>query len=135
VRIYGINVWAIIGAALSIYGLGVLIYGLIVDPALWMASARISQAEMDAVGLSRMPFSPILPLVTAIGMAIVFHWAKVSGLANGIKWGAMIASLSALPALWYGWVYGVGPLSGPMIDSVHLFLGHCLAGAIIGRWN
>jgi hypothetical protein len=68
-------------------------------------------------------------------MAVLFKWANVQGLANGVKWAALIAVASGIPALWYDWVYGVGPAWLTILDSGHLLLGHVVAGAILGRWK
>ena len=110
------NVIAILAAAIAIYAVGFVLYGLMLDPETWMASAGITKEQMDAVGMSRMPYSVVMPLATSIGMAILFKWGNVTGMANGVRWGALVACLSAIPALWYGWVYGVGPMSGTLID-------------------
>lgn len=134
-RIAGLNALAILAAAIAIYAVGFVIYGVLMDPDVWMASSGITKDEMDAVGMSRMPYGAVLPLVTAIGMGILFKWANVSGLANGIKWGALVACLSALPAIWYGWVYGVGDCYAPLLDSAHLLIGHSIAGAILASWK
>ncbi|MEY2943682.1 MAG: hypothetical protein RLY97_1696 [Pseudomonadota bacterium] len=134
-RVAGLNLVAVLGAAVAIYMLGFVIYGLLVTPDSWMAMAGISKEAADAVGMTRMPFSPLMPLATAIGMAVLFQWANVSGAGNGAKWGLLVAMLSALPALWYGWVYGVAPVSGTLLDSGHLLAGHALAGAILARWR
>ena len=100
-----------------------------------MAASGITQAEMDGVGMARLPYSPVMPLVTAVGMAILFEWANVSGAANGVKWALLVACLSALPAMWYSWVYGVGPMAGTLIDSAYLLTGHAVGGAILARWR
>jgi hypothetical protein len=134
-RVAGINWVAALVAAIAIYAVGALIYGFIVDPQIWMEGARITEAELEAVGPARIPFGMVMPLATAFGMAIVFKWANVEGLANGVKWGVLIAFLSAIPALWYGWVYGIGPASATMLDSVHLLLSHAIAGAILAAWK
>lgn len=134
-KIMGYNALAILAAALAIYAVGIVIYGFLVPQETWMAASGITKEQMDAMGTARMPYSPIMPIVTAIGMAILFKWAGVSGLSNGVKFSALVACLSALPALWYGWVYGVGPCLGPIIDSAHLLIGHVVAGAILASWK
>jgi Protein of unknown function (DUF1761) len=134
-KIFGYNALAILAAAVAIYVVGFVIYGVLLTPEAWMAASGITKEQMDGVGVSRLPYSPIMPIFTAIGMAILFRWANVAGSASGIKYGFLIAMLSAVPALWYGWVYGVGPASGTIIDSVHLITGHVLAGAILARWR
>jgi len=134
-RAGGINWMAVIVAAIAIYALGFVIYGLLIPAETWMAMSGISAEEMEAVGSSRMPFSVVMPLMTAIFMAVIFKWAQVAGASNGAKWGAVVALASAIPTLLYGWVYGVGPAEMTLVDSGHLLLGHVAAGAILGGWK
>jgi Protein of unknown function (DUF1761) len=134
-KFMGFNVLALLAAAVAVYIVGFIIYGLLLGPEVWLASQGITKEQMDAIGTSRLPFSPAMPIVTAVGMALLFQWANVSGVANGIKWGVLIAMTSAVPAIWYGWVYGIGPCSGALIDSAHLVAGHGVAGAILARWK
>lgn len=130
-RIKGFNLVAILVATLAVYAVGFVLFGLIIGDQ-YLEIAGITKEQAEAVGASRMPFSPVPPLVTAIGMAILFRWGNVTGLASGVKWGALVALLSACPAIWYGWVYGVGSTAEPLLDSVHLLLGHMAAGAVLG---
>lgn len=134
-RMCGIHIGAALVAAVAIYMVGFLVYGVLMTPEEWMAGAGITQAEMDAVGMSRMPFSPLIPIMTAFGMAFLFKWAAVSGLANGVKWAVLIALASAIPTVLYGWVYGVGPFHATLIDGGHLLAGHIVAGAILASWK
>jgi hypothetical protein len=134
-RAGGINWAAALAAAIAIYAVGFLIYGILVDENAWMAAEGLTAAQVEAAGAERMLFSPLMPLATAFGMAVLFKWCKVDGLADGVKFGALIAVASAIPALWYSWVYGVGPAWLTFLDSSHLLLGHVAAGAILGRWK
>jgi hypothetical protein len=129
------NLLAILVAAIAIYLVGFVIYGMLIAPESWMAMSGITKEQADAVGMTRMPYSPIMPIMTAIGLAILFKWGNVSGIGNGIKWAAVVAFASAIPAIWYGWVYGVGGSTISLIDSAHLLVGHILAGAILASWK
>jgi hypothetical protein len=131
----GINWLAVVAAAVAIYALGFVIYGLLIPAETWMAWSGVSAEDIEAVGSSRMPFSVVMPLMTAIFMAVIFKWAQVAGASDGAKWGAVVALASAVPALMYGWVYGIGPAEMTMVDSGHLLLGHVAAGAILGGWK
>ena len=131
----GINWLAVIGAAVAIYALGFVIYGLLVPPETWMAWSGETAEEMAAVGSDRMPFSLVMPLMTAIFMAVIFKWAQVAGASKGAKWGAVVALASAIPTVLYGWVYGTGPIEMTLVDSGHLLLGHVAAGAVLGGWK
>ena len=131
----GINWLAVLVAAVAFYAIGFVIYGLLIPAETWMAWEGVTAEEMEAVGSSRMPFSVVMPLMTAIFMAVIFKWAQVASGSNGAKWGAVIALASAVPAMMYGWVYGVGPAEMTVIDAGHLLLGHVAAGAVLGGWK
>ena len=134
-RSAGINWGAVLAAAIAIYAIGFIIYGVLVPPERWMAMAGISAEEMATVGTSRMMFSPLMPLATAIFLGVLFKLGKVQGASTGAQWAVVVAFASAIPALWYGWVYGVHGIDGTLLDSAHLLLGHAVAGAILGGWR
>ena len=134
-RAGGINWIAVVVAALAFYAIGFVIYGMLIPAEKWMAMSGITAAEMDAVGQSRMPFSFIMPLMTAVFLAVLFKWGKVTGAAKGAQWAVIVALASAVPGMLYGWVYGVGPIEETLIDSVHLLLGHAAVGAVLGSWK
>ena len=131
----GINWAAVLAAAVAIYAIGFVIYGMLVPEETWLAMSGDSAAEIAAVGESRMAFGPVMPLMTAVFMALLFKWGAVDSAAKGIRWALVVALASAVPALLYGWVYGVGPIEMTLIDAAHLLLGHAVAGAILGGWR
>lgn len=134
-RAGGINWLSVIVAAVAIYAVGFVIYALLIPPETWTAWEGTTIEEMAKVGDSRMPFSVVMPLMTAIFMAVIFKWAQVAGASNGAKWGAVVALASAIPTEMYAWVYGIGAAEVTLVDAGHLLLGHVAAGAILGRWK
>ena len=134
-RAGGFNWAAVLAAAVAIYAIGFIIYGLLIPPERWLAMEGISQAEMEAVGQSRMIFGPLMPILTAVFLAVILQWGGVSTVGTGVRWAAAIAFASAIPTVLYGWVYGVGSIEATVIDVVHLLLGHAAAGAILGGWR
>ena len=134
-RAGGINWIAVLVAAVAFYAIGFVIYGLLIPPERWMALSGVSAADMEAVGQSRMPFSVVMPLMTAGFMALLFKWGSVSGASKGAQWGMVVALASAVPGMLYGWVYGVGPIDMTLVDSAHLLLGHVAVGMILGAWK
>ena len=131
----GINWLAVLAAAIAFYAIGFVIYGMLIPAERWMEMSGITAAEMEAVGDSRMMFSPVMPIMTAAFLAILFKWGQVSGASKGAQWAMVVAFASAIPSLLYGWVYGVGPIDETLVDSAHLLLGHVAAGAILGGWK
>lgn len=132
-RISGLNLGAILGAAIAIYFIGFVIYGLLLPPETWMAWSGLTEEQVTAA--NRMMYSPIMPVMTALFLAVLFKLGNVASAAIGAKWAAVVALASALPAMLYSWVYGVGPIQMWMVDAAHLMLGHVTAGAILGRWR
>ena len=131
----GINWLAVLAAAIAFYAIGFVIYGMLIPAERWMEMSGITAAEMEAVGNSRMMFSPVMPIMTAVFLGILFKWGQVSGASKGAQWAMVVAFASAIPSLLYGWVYGVGPIDETLVDSAHLLLGHVAAGAILGGWK
>ena len=134
-RAGGINWFAVVVAAITIYAIGFVIYGLLVPAEWWMSASGISQQEMGSIGESRMPFGVVMPLMIAAFLALLFKLGRVADAATGAKWAVVVALASAIPTLLYGWVYGVEPFDVTLIDSAHLLLGHVAAGAILGGWR
>ena len=130
----GINWLAVIAAAVVIYALGFVIYGLLIPEESWMAMSGIAEAE-KAVALSRMMFSPVMPILTAVFLAVLFKWGQVASAMKGAQWAMVVALASAIPTTLYGWVYGGMSTDITLLDSTHLLLGHIAAGAILGGWK
>lgn len=130
----GINWLAVLAAAVAIYVLGFVIYGMLIPEETWMALTGMTEAE-KATAMSRMAFSPLMPILTAVFLAVLFKWGQVGGASRGAQWGMVVALASAVPAMLYGWVYGGASTDMTMVDCAHLLLGHVAAGAIIGGWK
>ena len=130
----GINWIAVIAAAVAIYAIGFVIYAMLIPEESWTAMSGMTE-ETKAIAMSRMPFSVVMPLLTAIFMAILFKWGQVASSATGAKWAIVVALASAIPTILYAWVYGGNNTEMMLIDGAHLLLGHAAAGAILGGWK
>ena len=130
----GINWLAVIVAAIAIYAIGFVIYALMMPMDAYVAMSGMSDAER-ATAETRMIYSPLMPILTAACMAVLFKWGQVGDAMTGAKWAVVIALASAVPTLLYGWVYGGHNTDMMMIDSAHLLLGHIAAGGILGGWK
>lgn len=130
----GINWLAVIAAAIAIYAIGFVMYAMLIPEEVWMAMTGMTE-ETKAVAMSRMPFSVIMPILTALFMAVLFKWGQVADWMTGIKWAVVVGLASAVPTMLYGWVYGGIDTNMTMVDCSHLLLGHIAAGAILGGWK
>jgi hypothetical protein len=130
----GINWLAVLVAAIAIYAIGFVIYAMLIPEPTWMAMSGMTEAE-KATAMSRMMYSPIMPIMIAVFMAVLFKWGQVADAMSGIRWGAVIALASAIPTMLYGWVYGGLSTDMTMVDCGHLLLGHVAAGVVLGGWK
>ena len=130
----GINWLAVIVAAIAIYVIGYVIYVMLMPEQAMMTMTGMTDAE-KATAMSRLMYSPLMPIMTAVFMAVLFKWGQVADAIAGVKWAVVIGLASAVPTILYGWVYGGLNTSMTMIDSAHLLLGHIAAGAILGGWK
>ena len=134
-RAGGINWLAVLAAAIAFYVIGFVIYGVVIGEeqlaAIMGEDLTVSQEAEQA----RMPFGILMPLATAAFMGLLFKWGQVANAMTGAQWGAVVAMASAVPTVWYGWVYGGLPAEMALIDNAHLLLGHIAAGAILGGWR
>lgn len=133
-RAGGINWLAVLAAAVAVYAIGFVIYGMLIPDETNMALSGMTEAERS-VAMSRMAFGPLMPILTAVFLAILFKWAGVASAAKGAQFAALVALASAIPTMLYGWVYGGLATEMTAVDSAHLMLGHVAAGAILGGWR
>jgi hypothetical protein len=131
-HVAGINWVAVLVAAAAFFAIGFVIHMRLVDLKAWNAAKHVDEVKLSK---ARMASGMILPLATAIGLAVLFSWADVSGVGNGVKWSLVVALASGLPVLWYNWFYGTVPLWIFAVDSAHQLIGHAVAGAILAGWR
>jgi hypothetical protein len=130
----GIHWLAVIAAAVAIYAIGFVIFGVLVSQETMMAMSGRTESE-QAMATARLTFSPLMPILTAVFMAILFKLGSVDSVEKGVKWAVVLAMASAIPTILYRWVYGGVDTDMTLIDGAHLLLGHIAAGAILGGWR
>jgi hypothetical protein len=129
----GDNWYAVLAAAVAIYAVGFLIYGLFLS-SLWLKLTGYDKEQLRPHAW-KMAVSPVMPILTAIGLAILFKLAWVDNLAMGVVIAFQIWFFIALPVRLYNFVYSPEKIGLLVLDAVHLLLGFLVAGAIIGGWR
>ena len=129
----GDNWYAVLAAAAAIYAVGFLIYGLFLS-SLWLKLTGYDKEQLRPHAW-KMAISPIMPILTAIGLAILFKLARVDNLAIGVVLSFQIWFFIALPVRLYSFVYSPEKIGLLVLDAVHLLLGFLVAGAILGGWR
>ncbi|MFK8018739.1 MAG: DUF1761 domain-containing protein [Pseudomonadales bacterium] len=134
-QVSGIKVLPLLAATVAIYLTGFVIYGLITPSETWMLWSNISAEDMERIGMSRMPLSVLMPIMIAIGVALVIKWRKVDSMGSGAVTGLLMALFFLVGGRLYGYVYGVEGINILMLDSAHLMLNGLAAGAVLGGWS
>jgi hypothetical protein len=129
-RIMGLNAIACLVAAIAMYAVGALIYGVLFSD-LWMTLSGYSP-DMLAPHMWRVTLSPVMPILGAIGIALAIQWRKAEGPIAGAATGALVCLFFSLAARLYMFVYGVEPAGLLALDAAHLFATHIVGGAILG---
>jgi hypothetical protein len=130
----GHNALAIIVAAIVMYLIGFLIYGLAFEQ-LWMAESGWSEEQVQS-GASKMPLGFVIPFLLAIGLSLAIKWRNKPGWLGGAETGFWIGLLFLFAERLYGYVYA--PAGGEVmlgIDTLHIFATAVIGGAIIGVWK
>jgi hypothetical protein len=84
-HIADINWVAVLVAAAAFFAIGYVIHLQLVDLEAWDAAKHTDRERLSG---TRMAFGVVLPLATAIGIAVLFNWANVAGfgtVSNGVS--------------------------------------------------
>ncbi|PWE16586.1 hypothetical protein DDZ18_12525 [Marinicauda salina] len=129
-RIFGHDLIAAVAAVAAIYLIGFLIYGVVFQD-LWMSLAGVTEA--DYAGQEwKMALSPVMPILTVIGLSALIEMSGARDIAGHLKVGFFAWLGFAFTALMYGWVYGADyPLGLFAMDAIHVLLGALAAAAVL----
>jgi hypothetical protein len=130
--IVGDNWLAIIVAALAFYAVGFIIYGAVLSK-LWMQLSGYTTEQLKP-HTWKMAISPIMPILSAIGLAIILKLARVDNLATGLAITFQIWFFLVLSTRLYSYVYSPERPGLLVMDAIHLLLGFLAAGAVISAW-
>ncbi len=130
--IVGDNWLAILAAAAGFYAVGFIIYGAVFS-GLWMKLSGYTTEQLKP-HMWKMAVSPVMPILTAIGLAIILKLARVDNLATGLTITLEIWFFLILSTRLYSFVYSPEKPGLLVMDAIHLLLGYALAGAIISAW-
>ncbi len=129
--IVGDNWIAIIVAAIAIYAVGFVIYGGLSK--LWLSQSGYTKEQLQP-HTWKMALSPIMPILSAIGLALILKLARVDNLATGLMISFEIWLFLVLPVRLYNFVYSPEKPGHLAFDAIHLLLGTLVAGGIISAW-
>lgn len=130
--IVGDNWLAIAAAAVATYAIGFLIYGALFSK-LWMQLSGYTKEQLQP-HMWKMAISWIMPVLTAIGLALLLKLCRVDNLASGLVITFQLWLFIILPVRLYSFVYSPERPGLLVMDAIHLLLGTMAAGAVISAW-
>lgn len=133
-RVMGHNLLAILVAAIAMYAIGFVFYGLLFSEA-WQAASGYTKEQLDS-GMAKMPLGFVIPILLAIGLSLVVKWRNAPGWMGGLTTGLLVAVFLLIAERMYGYVYS--PAGGEtlfMIDVAHTLAIAAVGGAILGAWK
>lgn len=133
-RFNGHNVLAIIVAALVIYGIEFVIFGVLLSAEQYIGFTGVTEQQIQS-GAARMPFGIIPPLFAAIGLSLVIKWRDKPGWMSGAAAGLIVAVLFGFGVSLYGYVYGPHTEAYLPVNLAHFLVAWAAAGAILGAWR
>ena len=131
-RMMGHNVLAIVLAAIVIYAIEFVIFGVLIPGDQYMAMTGLAEGQGDA---SRMPFGAIMPVLIAIGLALAIKWRNAPGLMGGVTTALMMAVLFGFSTGMYSYVYGANTAQFLLVDLGTGLVTYGAAGAVLGAWK
>lgn len=132
-RIAGHNLIAIVVAAILMYFVEFLIYGVLIPEDVYRALSHVTAEEGAAMGW-KMPFGLVGPLIWATGLSVAMGWRKAEGWQAGAMTGFICALFFMIAARFYQWGYGPTGLDFYALDAVHFLLVGAIGGAVLGAW-
>ena len=131
-RMMGLNILAVIVAAIAIYGIEFVIFAVSMTPDQYSAMSGYPQT---ADAMARMPFGIVPPLLAAIGLALAIKWRNRPGWMSGLLTGVMLGVLFGLGGSLYPYIYGPNTETMIAVNLGHFIVAWGAAGAILGAWK
>ena len=131
---HGLNLWAVLVAAISAFVLGGLWYAPFLFGGVWKKANGFGAGERPVAGAKIFVISFVLSLVMAVNLAMFLNDPKTN-----LAWGATAGFLAG-----FGWVaMGIGivslferrPWSYVLVNGGYLTVALVVMGAILGGWR
>lgn len=129
-RLAGYKVGSVLAAAVAIYAVGFITYGLLFD-AQWMTWNGYSDASFAGQEW-RMALSPVMPILIAVGLAWLLRSLNVTGFARAVGVGLAAGLFFAVSDRLYGFVYGIEPVQLLALDAGHQLACFLVGSAVLG---
>lgn len=133
--IVGINLWAVLGAAVANFVLGGLWYSPLLFVKPWLAMSGVSKDVFDAGIAKGIAVEAITSLVMAFVMAMAIPATGVVGLATGLLIGLLLWLGFVVPVLLGSITHEHKPFGYFAINAGYRLVAMLSMGAILALWR
>ena len=134
-RISGVNLLGLLLAALAIYLVGFVWYGLMFSE-IWMAETGYTEAMYEGQSSLWMPAGIIMPLILAFGLGWHMKQKNISTLKTAALFGLWLGLLIGAPLMMYAYIYS--PYHSwelLLIDTSHVVVSFVLGSAVLSYFD
>ena len=134
-RVSGVNVVGVFVAALAMFFVGFVWYGLLFSDT-WMAGRGYVLEDMEGANPAWMAGGFLIELVMAFGIGWLMKRANISRLSTGVGFALPLALLTALPLTSYEFVYGAYHSVGAwLVDVSHRVVVMLVGAAVLSFFD
>ncbi len=134
-KLAGVNILGIFLAAIAMWVLGFVFYGLLFSEA-WMAGKGWVEADFEGQSGLWMPAGFLIPLILAVGLGWHMKQKQISKMETAALFGLWLALLIGVPLMMYSYVYS--PMHSwevLLIDSAHTVATFVAGCAILSLFD
>ena len=134
-RIAGVNLVGILLAALVMWVLGFVFYGVLFSDA-WMAGNGYTEAMFEGQSQLWMPAGFRIPLILAYGLGWHMKQKNIKTLKTAVLFGLWLALLIGVPLMMYNYVYSPShSWQVLLIDSAHTVVTFVAGAAVLSFFD
>jgi hypothetical protein len=131
-RFMGHNALAILVAAIVIYAIEFVIFGMLISADQYQSMVGLTSEQLHP---DRMLYGVAPPLLAAVGLSLAVKWRNAPGWMGGLTTGVLMAIFFAFAVALYGFVYGSHASTSLAVDLAHFVIAYGAAGAVLGAWK
>ncbi len=130
-KIFNVNVLGILAAAVAMFIVGFIFYGLLFSQ-IWQDARAIELADLEGQSPAWMAGGFLLELIVACGLAWVLKLRSANGLMQAVTTGVTLWLLIGLPLTAYEFIYGpVHSIPGFLVDAGHRLVTFGVGAAVL----
>ncbi|MGH1422368.1 MAG: DUF1761 domain-containing protein [Hyphomonas sp.] len=134
-KIFNVNLLGIFAAAVAMFFVGAVFYGLLFSQ-VWQDARALDVSDLEAQSPLWMAGGFVLELVTAIGIAWVLKLRGSSGMMQAVTTGITLGFLIGVPMAAYEFIYApVHSVPGFIVDASHRLITFGVGASVLSLFR